>query len=60
MVRQLKKAGYEVNVWTVDKIDRANQLFNWGVDGIFTDIGQDFPNHRQGQVQDSHYLTTWF
>lgn len=59
-VRQLKKAGYEINVWTVDKIDRANQLFNWGVDGIFTDIGQDFPNYRQGQVQDSHYLTTWF
>ena len=59
-VRRLKKAGYEVNVWTVDKIDRANQLFNWGVDGIFTDIGQDFPNHRQEQIQGSHYLTTWF
>lgn len=59
-VKRLKEAGYEVNVWTVDKIDRANQLFNWGVDGIFTDIGQDFPTHHQGNIQDSHYLTTWF
>lgn len=59
-IQRLKKAGYEVNVWTVDKIDRANQLFNWGVDGIFTDIGQDFPGHRKEQIQDSHYLMTWF
>lgn len=59
-VRRLKDAGYEVNVWTVDQIDRANQLFNWGVDGIFTDIGQDFPNHHKNQIQDSRYLTTWF
>lgn len=59
-VKRLKKAGYEINVWTVDRIDRANQLFNWGVDGIFTDIGQDFPGHHQDFIQDSHYLTTWF
>lgn len=59
-IRQLKKHGFEVNVWTVDRIDRANQLFNWGADGIFTDISQDFPEHRKKQVSDSHFLTTWF
>ena len=31
----VKEAGYELNVWTVNK--PANQLANWGVDGIFTD-----------------------
>ena len=32
-----EEAGYELNVWTVNKPARANQLANWGVDGIFTD-----------------------
>ena len=36
-VRMVKEAGYELNVWTVNKPARANQLANWGVDGIFTD-----------------------
>lgn len=40
---EFKKQGYEVNVYTVNSLSRANQLFNWGVDGIFTDIAQDFP-----------------
>ena len=33
----VKESGYELNVWTVNKPARANQLANWGVDGIFTD-----------------------
>ncbi|MCU5745431.1 glycerophosphoryl diester phosphodiesterase [Staphylococcus sp. SQ8-PEA] len=36
-VKMIKEAGYELNVWTVNKDTRANQLANWGVDGIFTD-----------------------
>ena len=36
-VKMIKSAGYELNVWTVNKLARANQLANWGVDGIFTD-----------------------
>lgn len=36
-VKSIKKAGYTLNVWTVNKPARANQLSNWGVDGIFTD-----------------------
>jgi Glycerophosphoryl diester phosphodiesterase len=37
-VKMFKDYGYQVNVWTVDDINRAQQLFNWGVDGIFTNI----------------------
>lgn len=36
-VKTIKEAGYELNVWTVNKVVRANQLANWGVDGVFTD-----------------------
>ncbi|MDN8823202.1 glycerophosphodiester phosphodiesterase family protein, partial [Staphylococcus aureus] len=36
-VRSIKNAGYELNVWTVNSKARANQLSNWGVDGVFTD-----------------------
>lgn len=60
-VQQMKDYGYEVNVWTVDTIDRANELFNWGVDGIFTDIAQSFPPHHQkGAPRYGKFLTTWF
>lgn len=40
-VKMIKNAGYELNVWTVNKKLRANQLANWGVDGIFTDKADD-------------------
>ena len=43
-VLAFKQHGYEVNVYTVNNLARANQLFNWGVDGIFTDIAQNFPS----------------
>lgn len=37
-VTQFVEAGYGVNVWTVNDADRANQLFNWGATGVFTDV----------------------
>lgn len=37
-VQVARKAGYGVNVWTVNDADRANQLFNWGCTGVFTDV----------------------
>lgn len=43
-VQAMKTAGLDVNVWTVNSLSQANQLFNWGVDGVFTDIAQDFPS----------------
>ncbi len=42
-VKKVKAQGYEVNVYTVNDVKRANQLFNWGVDGVFTDVGHLFP-----------------
>lgn len=35
-VRALKEEGRTVWVWTVDEIDRAQQLLEWGADGIIT------------------------
>lgn len=37
-VRMFRDAGYGVNVWTVNSSARANELFNWGCTGVFTDI----------------------
>lgn len=42
-VKEMKSKGYKINVWTVNSLARANELFNWGVDGIFTDIANQFP-----------------
>lgn len=44
MVTRFKAAGYKINVYTVNDLARANQLFNWGVDGVFTDIAHRFPS----------------
>lgn len=33
-------AGFGVNVWTVDDPGRANQLANWGVDGVISNCPQ--------------------
>lgn len=38
MVGRARAAGYGVNVWTVNRPDRANELFNWGCTGVFTDV----------------------
>ena len=42
-VAEMRDAGFEVNVWTVNDLDRARELADWGVAGIFTDRPQDFP-----------------
>lgn len=36
-VQRFTAAGYGVNVWTVNDPARANQLFNWGCSGVFSD-----------------------
>ncbi|WP_125708945.1 glycerophosphodiester phosphodiesterase family protein [Companilactobacillus zhongbaensis] len=35
-IQMMKKYNYQINVWTVDDKQRAKQLLDWGVDGIFT------------------------
>lgn len=35
-IQMMKKYHYQINVWTVDDVQRAKQLLDWGVDGIFT------------------------
>lgn len=42
-VQEMKDKGYKINVWTVNSLSRANELFNYGVDGVFTDIAHQFP-----------------
>ena len=36
-VEEIRELGYGVNVWTVNSYERAEELFTWGVSGIFTD-----------------------
>lgn len=35
-IKLMKQYHYQINVWTVDDKKRAQQLLDWGVDGIFT------------------------
>ncbi|MDO5035201.1 MAG: glycerophosphoryl diester phosphodiesterase [Actinomycetaceae bacterium] len=44
-VKAFREAGYGVNVWTVNSPARANELFNWGVTGIFTDNAHQMLRH---------------
>ncbi len=37
-VASLREAGFFVNVFTVNKTKRKKKLFDWGVNGIFTDF----------------------
>ena len=37
-VASLREAGFFVNVFTVNKTKRQKKLFDWGVNGIFTDF----------------------
>ncbi|EUJ37125.1 glycerophosphodiester phosphodiesterase family protein [Brochothrix campestris] len=37
VVQTAVSLGYEVNVWTVNTRERTNELFNWGVTGVFSD-----------------------
>ncbi|VEI14856.1 Glycerophosphoryl diester phosphodiesterase [Actinomyces viscosus] len=42
-VQAFRAEGYGVNVWTVNSLSRANELFNWGVTGVFSDIAHQIP-----------------
>ncbi|QXT62794.1 glycerophosphodiester phosphodiesterase family protein [Tessaracoccus palaemonis] len=42
-VHAFTAAGYGVNVYTVNSHARANQLFNWGASGVFTDVADLYP-----------------
>lgn len=40
-VQAFREAGFGVNVWTVNSAARANELFNWGATGVFTDVAHE-------------------
>lgn len=42
-VQKFRRAGYDVNVWTVNDVDEARVLVEWGATGLFTDRAQDLP-----------------
>ena len=42
-IQTFRAEGYGVNVWTVNSLSRANELFNWGATGIFSDIAHQIP-----------------
>lgn len=44
-VQAFREEGYGVLVWTVNSLSRANELFNWGVTGVLSDIAHRVP-HR--------------
>jgi glycerophosphoryl diester phosphodiesterase len=37
LIKRLKKRGQRVHAYTVNLVDDMLRLFNWGIDGIFTD-----------------------
>lgn len=43
VVRRYRRAGFQVNVWTVNSVERARELAYWGVNGIFTDRAHEMP-----------------
>jgi glycerophosphoryl diester phosphodiesterase len=36
--KAIKKAGYQILTYTVNETARADELFDWGVDGVFSDV----------------------
>lgn len=48
-VRAMVEAGFQVNAWTVNDLDRAAELGSWGVRAVMTDIAQDFPEEARQQ-----------
>lgn len=51
-VEAFTAAGYGVNVWTVNSKGRANELFNWGCTGVFSDIADQLPTTAKGALND--------
>lgn len=58
IVSSLTDRGYTVNVWTVNDTARAEELFSWGVSGVFTDLAQDFPAHYRNLTWPSINVAT--
>ena len=46
-MRAMTEAGFQVNVWTVNDLERAAQLGSWGAHSVITDIAQDFPQESR-------------
>ncbi|MDO5729427.1 MAG: glycerophosphoryl diester phosphodiesterase [Actinomycetaceae bacterium] len=42
-VERMTESGFKVNVWTVNDLNRAAELGQWGVNSVISDIAQDFP-----------------
>lgn len=40
-----KNKDYKIEILNVNELIRGNQLFNWGVNGIVTEIAEKFPNN---------------
>ena len=38
LVREVREAGYDVYVWTVNEVADMERIISWGVTGIFTDF----------------------
>jgi len=45
LVEAAKQNGLQVNPWTVNDLERANQLVAMGVDGLITDVPSDILKH---------------
>lgn len=43
LVSRMTDAGFAVNVWTVNDLDRAAELAEWGVNSVISDVAQTFP-----------------
>jgi glycerophosphoryl diester phosphodiesterase len=45
----VRRAGYQVNVWTVNNVKLMRRLIKIGVDGIITDV----PDVLRGVIEES-------
>jgi hypothetical protein len=71
-VEKIKASGLEMGVWTVNSVNRMEQLLAMGVDRIYTDFPEDliairtqsdpivcegeYPNHLQGVCKDERFF----
>ena len=37
-INKIRQAGFAILCWTVNDLNKAKQLLNWGVQGIITDL----------------------
>ena len=58
-VQAFRAEGYGVNVWTVNSLSRANELFNWGATGVFSDVAHQIPRrcilHSSGTLCENRH-----